>query len=112
MKRLPVVVEQQGFGTSGILLADHELRTDPAHLTIVGRKDDAAASALFTAALRGAPPFSRLDWFDQREGPLPHDDVPFPDLPEAAAFLCANGACSSPINTPEQLATRLAQLAH
>ncbi|HYR58925.1 MAG TPA: hypothetical protein VEO95_09860, partial [Chthoniobacteraceae bacterium] len=107
----PVVIEQQGYGTSGILLADRELRSDPAHITIVGRKDDPAASALFAAALRGAPPFARIEWFDKREGPLPHDDVPFPELPNAAAFLCAAGTCSSPMSEPAQLAEKLAKLA-
>ena len=30
------MIEQQGYGTSGILLADRELRSEPAHITIVG----------------------------------------------------------------------------
>jgi hypothetical protein len=50
----PSVVERQGYGVSGILLADRELRTEPAHLTIVGPKENAAAQALFAAALRSA----------------------------------------------------------
>jgi uncharacterized protein YyaL (SSP411 family) len=107
----PVVVAQQGYGASGILLADRELRTDPAHLTIVGRKDDAAAQALFHAALRDAPPSSRIEWLDAREGPLPRDDVPFPELPQAAAFVCAGGRCSPPMTSPERLAEKLAKLA-
>ncbi|MDR3402997.1 MAG: DUF255 domain-containing protein [Chthoniobacter sp.] len=107
----PVVVKQQGYGTSGILLADRELRMEPAHLTIVGHKDDAAAQALFRTALRGAPPSSRIEWLDPREGPLPHDDVPFPELPQAAAFVCAGGTCSIPMTSSEKLAEKLAKLA-
>ena len=107
----PVVVARQDYGTSGILLADRELRTTPAHLTIVGHKDDAAAQALFRTALRGAPPSSRIEWLDLREGPLPHDDVPFHEMPRAAAFLCAGGTCSLPMGTPEKLAEKLAKLA-
>jgi uncharacterized protein YyaL (SSP411 family) len=103
----PVVVEQQGYGTSGILLADLELRSEPAHLTVVGRKADPAARALFTAILRAAPPYSRIEWLDASEGPLAHDDVPFPPLTEAAAFVCANGSCSLPLTSPEKLAARL-----
>jgi len=107
----PVVVAQQGYGTSGILLADRELRTTPAHLTIVGHKDDAAAQALFRTALRGAPPSSRIEWLDVREGPLPHNDVPFLEMPRAAAFLCAGATCSLPMSAPEKLADKLARLA-
>lgn len=106
----PAVVAQQGHGTSGILLADRELRTEPAHLTIVGRKEDAVARALFRAALKGAPPSSRIEWLDLREGPLPHDDVPYPELPQAAAFVCAGGTCSVPITSPEKLMERLMKL--
>ncbi len=103
----PSVVAQQGYGTSGLLLADREMRSDPAHLTVVGRKDDPAAQALFTAVLRGAPPSSRIEWLDMRDGPLPCNDVPFPDLPQAAAFVCANGSCSLPLTSVEKLVARL-----
>jgi uncharacterized protein len=106
----PTVVAQQGYGTSGILLADRELRSEPAHLTVVGRKDDSAAQALFATVLRGAPPSSRIEWLDAREGPLPHNDVPFPELPRAAAFVCAGGTCSLPLTSPERVAGRLAKL--
>jgi uncharacterized protein YyaL (SSP411 family) len=105
----PTVVNRQGYGVSGILLADRELRTEPAHLTVVGSKNDPAARALFAAALRGAPSCARVEWFDPAEGPLPRGDVKFPALTEPAAFLCANGACSIPLPTPEQLAERLAR---
>ena len=103
----PVVVERQGYGTSGILLADREVRTEPAHVTVVGAKDDPAARALFAAALRAAPPMARIEWFDSREGPLPRADVEYPKLDAAAAFLCADGSCSRPISTPGELTQAL-----
>ena len=106
----PVVVGLQGYGTSGILLADRDLRTEPAHMTIVGGKDDPAARALFAAALRAAPPMSRLEWFDSREGPLPRADVEYPKLESAAAFLCADASCSRPMHTPGELAEKLTKL--
>ena len=105
----PVVVGMQGYGTSGILLADRELRTEPVHVTIVGGKDDPTARALFAAALRGTPAMSRIEWCDAREGPLPRTDVEYPKLDSAAAFLCADGSCSRPMNTPGQLAEKLAK---
>ncbi len=106
----PAVVERQGFGTSGILLADRELRTEPAHLTVVGPKDDPAAQKLFAAILRGAPPSARIEWFDPREGPLPRGDVEYPPLKVPAAFVCAGGSCSAPLETPELLARKLEKL--
>lgn len=103
----PTIVEQQGYGVGGILLADRELRTEPAHVTVVGSKSDPAARALFAAALRGAPASARVEWWDPAEGPLPRADVKFPTVSDPAAFLCAGGACSVPLRTPEQLAGRL-----
>ena len=106
----PATVERQGFSTSGILLADREMRMEPPHVTVVGRKDDPSAKALFAAALRGAPDAARIEWLDSREGPLPNPDVQYPELAQSAAFVCAGGSCSMPMQTPEQLAKRLAQL--
>jgi uncharacterized protein YyaL (SSP411 family) len=106
----PAVIKRQGFSVAGILLAGHELSTEPVHITIVGAKDDPAARALFMAALHGAPDYTRLEWYDAREGPLPHADVEYPNLPAAAAFLCSNGACSSPTRTADAFSLKLARL--
>jgi uncharacterized protein len=106
----PAIVARQGFATSGILLADREMRVEPAHLTIVGSKQDPAAQALFSTALRGAPDFARIEWFDPKEGPLPNADMQYPELPRAAAFVCAGGSCSIPMESPARLAKKLTQL--
>lgn len=103
----PAMIEQQGFGTSGILLADRELRTEPPHLTIVGSKKDAAAADLYSTALRGVSGYTRLEWYDASEGPLPHMEVEYPKLSAPAAFFCTNGSCSLPMKTPDQLARKL-----
>jgi hypothetical protein len=107
----PAIIQGQGFATSGILLADREMSAEPAHLTIVGGKQDPIARALFASALRGAPDFARIEWFDSKEGPLTNADVQYPDLPRAAAFVCANGSCSIPMESPAQFTKKLAQLA-
>lgn len=104
----PAVVESQGFGTGSLLLSDRDLTSESIHITIVGSKKDAAARTLFAAALRGASTSARIEWFDAREGPLPRSDIQYPSLPKPAAFLCANGACSAPIEDPARLAARLA----
>ena len=80
----------------GILITDVELASDPVHLTIVGRKDDPSARALFDSALRYPSGYRRIEWWDRREGPLPNTDVQFPELPKPAAFVCTSGACSLP----------------
>ena len=81
---------------SGILLTDTELANDPVHLTIVGRKDDPSARALFDSALRYPSGYRRIEWWDRREGPLPNSDVQYPELSKAAAFVCTSGVCSLP----------------
>jgi uncharacterized protein YyaL (SSP411 family) len=108
----PAVIERLGYGTSGVLLADRELRTEPTHITILGRKDDVKAQSLFAVALHGAPPSARIEWFDLNKETPPRNDVEYPKLSEPAAFLCANGVCSVPMTTPDQLTKKLAKSVH
>jgi hypothetical protein len=88
----------------GALLADDELAREPAHVTIVGGKDDPAAQALYAAARRYPTRYLRIEWWDRSEGPLPNPDVDYPELPQAAAFACANGVCSLPVFAPDEVA--------
>ena len=92
---------------SSALLADLELGRAPLHVTIVGRKDDAAAQSLFQAALRYPASYKRLEWWDTREGKLPNPDVQYPELNRAAAFVCTNKVCSAPIFNPAELSARV-----
>jgi uncharacterized protein len=96
--------------TAGVLLADLELGADPPHVTIVGRKDDPKAKALFEAALAFPSSYRRIEWFDRREGPLPNADVEYPELEAPAAFVCSEGRCSSPAYTPEDVRARTSAL--
>jgi uncharacterized protein YyaL (SSP411 family) len=90
-----------------ILLADEEARTEPLHVTIVAHKDDAAGKALFQGALKIYSSYKRLEWWDKREGVLPHLDVQYPDLPRAAAFVCSSQRCSLPVFDPQRLAVTI-----
>ena len=94
----------------GILLADHELGVDPTHITIVGRKTDAAAISLDNVARAYPVAYKRLDWWDTKEGPLPNPDVTYPELDQAAAFICTNRICSLPMFTPQELDEKLHQM--
>jgi uncharacterized protein YyaL (SSP411 family) len=100
----PSVGENHGFEVAGILIADHELNVPPLHLTIVGRKDDAAARTLFHAASAHRATYKRVEWWDQREGNLPNPDVQYPELDKAAAFVCTDRSCSSPMFAPAKVA--------
>jgi uncharacterized protein YyaL (SSP411 family) len=103
----PEVTRERGFYVGGLLLAEEEARTEPVHVSVLGSKDDPAARAMFAAALRIPETHKLVEWWDRREGPAPRGEDIFPELPEAAAFLCANGACSSPLVGPEALLRRL-----
>ena len=80
-----------------ILLADVELATAPIHIAIVGGKRDPAAQSLYAAALRYPADYLQIDWLDRAEGELPNHEIQYPEMEHAAAFACADGACSSPV---------------
>lgn len=87
----------------GVVLADQEMSIEPAHITIVGSKEDSGAKKLHKQA-RGLPYlYKRVDWWDKREGPMINPDVEYPQMEQAAAFACANNICSLPVFTPENL---------
>src|SRR5271165_43380 len=103
----PEAAARRGPYVGGLLLAQEELSAEPLHVTVVGARKDAAARALFAAALRAPTAYKLVEWWDRREGPPPRGESIFPDLERSAAYLCANGACSSPISDAEKLALRL-----
>ena len=106
----PEIARGRGFFVAGILLADSELSAEPIHVTVVGGKADPAAQKLFAAAIAAPTSYKRIEWWDRGEGPLANSDVDFPQLNSAAAYLCANGSCSSPMIDPSRLAARLAKI--
>jgi len=65
---------------------------------------------LYTAARVYPTRYLRIEWLDRREGPLPAADIEYPELPQAAAFACANGACSTPVFTPAEVAGMVARI--
>ena len=101
--RYLLALAAQDFVVPGVLLADRELGREPAHVTVVGAKDDPNAQALYAAARTYPTRYLRIEWLDRREGPLPANDVEYPEMPQAAAFACANGACSAPVVSPDDV---------
>ena len=96
--------------TGGTLLANLEFSTDPIHITVVGHKDDPAAQALFQAGSAYPSGYLRLEWWDTREGRLPNPDVQYPELKNAAAFICTGTTCSAPIYKAEAIRARVDKL--
>lgn len=87
----------------GVLLADRELSEEPVHITIVGKKEDAAAIELFATAQRHPSPYKIIEW-SIPGAPVKKGGIEYPDFGKTAAFLCADGRCSSPKFTPSDLA--------
>jgi uncharacterized protein YyaL (SSP411 family) len=106
----PEEERRRGSSLGGLLLAEREFSTDPLHIAVVGRKDDPSAQQLFAAALRAPEPYRLIEWWDRREGPAPRGEDIYPDFPRAAAFICANNACSSPVFDAPALSARLKKL--
>lgn len=90
---------------SALLLLDQDLSQDPTHITVVGAKSDAASRTLFLGAMNFPDTYLRLEWWDKKEGPLPRNDVTYPSLPKAAAFVCTSGRCSLPIAVVDKIRT-------
>jgi uncharacterized protein YyaL (SSP411 family) len=103
----PGAIDRRGYFIAGLLLADHELTSAPLHITVVGRKEDPRAQQLFAAAIRQPRTYQRIEWLDDREGPLPNTDVEYPTLTKAAAFFCTDQACSAPVFAADDLAALL-----
>jgi len=106
----PGVADTRGFSVAGLLLAEEEARTEPLHVMILGGKDDPVAAAMFAAALRLPEQHKLVEWWDRRAGPAPRGEDIFPEMDGAAAFLCANGACSTPLTDHAAFQKRLARL--
>ncbi len=106
----PGVADTRGFSVAGLLLAEEEARTEPIHVMILGGRDDPAAAAMFATALRVPEQHKLVEWWDRRAGPAPRGEDIFPEMDGAAAFLCANGACSTPVADAAALQKRLARL--
>jgi len=104
---VPGRTDDRGFYVAGLLLAEKEFRTDPIHITVVGGRKDPVAQALFATALKLPESHKLVERWDPQSGPPPRGEAIYPELDRAAVFLCANGACSTPIFTAAALQQRL-----
>ncbi len=103
----PEIARDRRAFAGGVLLASAECAAEPLHVTVVGARSHPLARELFLTALRAPIAYKLTDWLDIAQGKLPYQDLEFPKLPTAAAFLCAHGACSAPIKDAAELSKRL-----
>ncbi len=106
---LPREIARRGAYVGGLLLASEELRTEPLHVTVVGARGDPRARVLLAAALAAPTSYRLVESWDPGAAPAPRGEAIFPSLDHPAAYLCANGACSSPITDAESLSRRIAR---
>jgi uncharacterized protein YyaL (SSP411 family) len=106
----PGVAEPRHAYVGGVLLAEEEARTEPLHVAVIGGRDDAAAAGLYAAALRAPTAHKLVEWWDRRDGPPPRGEAIYPELAQPAAFVCANGACSTPLFSAAALTARLRRI--
>ena len=110
MRFLAIPDVARRFTTASVLLADSELSSTPAHLTVVGPRGDARSRELLATALSDPTAYKRVELWDRGDGPLPNSDVEFPDLDRPAAFACSGTRCSLPAFTAEELKARMERL--
>jgi thiol:disulfide interchange protein len=88
---------------ASILMAEYRIKNHPIHITIIGSKNDVIAKNLYATALAHSPFYSRIDWWDRKEGPLLNSDTTYPVIDKSAAFVCHGFECSFPIYNPQDL---------
>jgi hypothetical protein len=79
-------------------------------MTVVGKKGDATAVALYRQALTYPATYRRIEWLDAAEGALPNPDVTYPTLERPALFACIEKRCSLPIYAPDEAHAKLDRL--
>jgi uncharacterized protein len=103
----PEIAEARLSSVGGLLLAKEELASDPLHVVIVGGKNDALAQKLFETAATFPSPYKQVEWIDGHQSGSGPDAITYPHLPTAAAYTCAQAACSSPVTDAKKLAELL-----
>jgi uncharacterized protein YyaL (SSP411 family) len=94
---IPEIAQAQLSSVGGLLLAERELATNPLHIAIVGGRRDKTAKELFETAIACPRVYKQVEWFDLHDASSPRPTIAYPDLPQAAAYLCADNACSAPV---------------
>ncbi len=73
------------------------------HITIIGSKDEKSAQNLYNTAIKSAPKNSLIQWWSLDEAKRLNPSMKYPDLKQAAAYICIQYRCSLPALTPAEL---------
>jgi uncharacterized protein YyaL (SSP411 family) len=103
----PALAESRLSSVGGLLLAEKELAGDPLHIAIVGAKSDPLAAKLFATAVAFPSVYKQVEWIEGHSSGTGPDAIQYPVLSTAAAYTCAQGACSAPTFDAEKLAALL-----
>ena len=103
----PEIATARHSSVGALILALREFASDPLHVAVVGRKDDPNTQKLFQAALAYPQIYKQVEWVDPARKSTASDAVIYPELPHAAAFVCANAMCSAPVFDPAALVALL-----
>jgi uncharacterized protein YyaL (SSP411 family) len=101
----PAIATQPLSG--GELLAMEETTHAPLHITVVGPNDNQEARQLFDTALRTISGYERLEWIPASKTSTAHEDVAYPALAHAAAYVCRGSHCGEPIYEAKKLAVSI-----
>ncbi len=93
----PEIAQARLSSVGGLLLAESELNSNPLHIAVVGRKDDKTGLKLLSTALAFPVIYKQVEWIDPAEKTSIPDATIYPEMPQSAAYVCANHACSSPV---------------
>ena len=95
-----------GVFASSLFLAVDDALTEPAHVTIVGRRDDPRTHALHAVTIRTYRPGKIVSVHDGADGAVPLPPVVramVTSAPEPRAYVCAGMACAPPVSDPDAL---------
>jgi uncharacterized protein len=82
---------------------DQELSNDPFQGTVIGTESDPFAHDLFSACQKYPLAYRQTEWLDRKKGPLPNQNVDYPELEKSAVFICTGDTCSSPKYTVQDV---------
>ncbi len=109
MRFLIAMAPNQSHELAATLLANEEMSREPIHIAILAAQNDPVGRELDRSALAAGLPYLRIEVIDPSGPASARKDVEYPSLAHAAAFLCTNGACSTPVESAKQLQELIAR---
>ena len=87
---------------AAVVLVAQQVGSEPLHVTIVGRRDDATARSMFARALRIPTRNKIVEVWSPDDAPLP-GGATYPNDRGPSAYVCVDGACFPPVRDLEAM---------